>query len=88
MFCLHLCLCGGVRSPGAGVTASCELPCGYGELNLGSLEEQPVFLTAEPSLQPHEGSVIPYNCNGPVEEVRASAGKLGALPQLSMLIDN
>ena len=27
-------------------------PCGYWELNLGPLEEQPVLLTAEPSFQP------------------------------------
>ena len=31
---------------------SCELPCGCCKLNLGPLEEQPVLLTAEPSLQP------------------------------------
>ena len=29
-----------------------EPPCGYWELNSGPLEEQTVFLTAEPSLQP------------------------------------
>ena len=33
-------------------TDSCELPCGYGEMILGPLEEQPVLLIAEPSLQP------------------------------------
>ena len=42
----------GIRSPGTGVTNSCELPCGCWDLNLGLLEEQPVLLTAEPSLQP------------------------------------
>ena len=31
---------------------SCELPCSDWEVNLGSLEEQPVLLTAKPSLQP------------------------------------
>jgi hypothetical protein len=30
---------------------SCELPCGCWELNPGTLEEQPVLLTTEPSLQ-------------------------------------
>ena len=30
----------------------CEPPCGCWDLNLGSLEEQSVLLTAEPSLQP------------------------------------
>lgn len=29
-----------------------ELPYGYLELNLGPLEEQPLVLSAEPSLQP------------------------------------
>jgi hypothetical protein len=50
VFCLHVCLCKGVRSSGTGVTDRCELPCGCWELNLGPLEEQPVLLTAEPSL--------------------------------------
>ena len=30
----------------------CEPPCGYWELNSGPLEEQPVRLTSEPSVQP------------------------------------
>ena len=30
----------------------CEPPCGGWELNSGPLEEQPVLLTSEPSLQP------------------------------------
>jgi len=32
------------------ITDSYELPCGCWDLNPGSLEEQPVLLTAEPSL--------------------------------------
>lgn len=39
----------GIGSPGIGVTVDCELPCGFWELNLCPLEEQPVLLTAEPS---------------------------------------
>jgi hypothetical protein len=35
------------------VTDGCEPPCGCWELNSGSLEEQSVLLTAEPSLQPN-----------------------------------
>ena len=35
-----------------GVTDVWELPCGCWELNPGPLKEQPVLLTAEPSLQP------------------------------------
>ena len=46
-----VCLCENIESPGTGVTDSCELPCGCGELNLGPLGEQSVFLTTEPSLQ-------------------------------------
>ena len=49
--CLYICLCEGVGSPGTGATDNCELPCGYWELNLGPLEEQPVLLTAKLSLQ-------------------------------------
>jgi hypothetical protein len=39
-----------VESSGTGVTDSCEPPCGCWELNPEPLEEQPVFLTTEPSL--------------------------------------
>jgi len=34
------------------VTDGCEPPCGCWDLNSGPLEEQSVFLTTEPSLQP------------------------------------
>jgi hypothetical protein len=34
------------------VIGSCEPPCGYWELDLGLLQEQQVFLTTKPSLQP------------------------------------
>jgi hypothetical protein len=34
------------------ITDDCEPPCGCWELNTGSLEEQSVLSTAEPSLQP------------------------------------
>lgn len=33
--------------------SGCEPPCGCRELNPRPLEEQPVLLTTEPSLQPH-----------------------------------
>lgn len=36
------------------VTDGCEPPCGCWELNSETLEEQPVLLTAEPSLQPQD----------------------------------
>ena len=52
VFYLHVCLYEGVRSPGTGDTDSCELTCGCWELNPGPLKEQPVPITAEPSLQP------------------------------------
>lgn len=42
----------GIKSFGIGVTGSCELTCGCSELNLGSLQEQIVLLTVEPSLKP------------------------------------
>jgi hypothetical protein len=34
------------------ITDGCETPCGCWELNSEPSEEQSVFLTAEPSLQP------------------------------------
>jgi len=43
-----------IRFPGAGITDSCKLPCGCWDLNSNPLEEQPVVLTTEPSLQPPE----------------------------------
>ena len=39
----------GIRSL---IIDGCEPPCGCWELNSGPLEEQPVLLTSEPSLQP------------------------------------
>jgi hypothetical protein len=41
----------GVRFPGAGVADICEMACGCWELNSGPLEDQPILLTAESSLQ-------------------------------------
>ena len=52
VFSLHVCLCDGMKYSGTGVTERYELPCVCWELNQGPLEEQPVFLTPEPPLQP------------------------------------
>ena len=41
----------GVGSPGAGATDCCVPPPGRQESKLGPLEEQLLFITAEPSLQ-------------------------------------
>jgi hypothetical protein len=41
----------GIWSFGTGVTDGCEPPCECWELNLSLLDEQPVLLTTEPSLQ-------------------------------------
>lgn len=41
----------GIRSLGIGVTDGCKPPCGCWKLNLGSLEEKSVVLTAKLSLQ-------------------------------------
>lgn len=51
VLCLHVYLCEDVRSPETGVIDICELPTGCWQLNPGPLGEQPVLLTAEPSLQ-------------------------------------
>jgi hypothetical protein len=50
--CMYVCMYEGVRTPGTEIIDSCVLPCVCWKLNLGPLEEQPVLLTAEPSLQP------------------------------------
>lgn len=42
----------GTGSSGTGDSDDYELPCGFGELNLGPLEGQPMLLTSEPSLRP------------------------------------
>ena len=49
MLCLHVHQRRGLDP----IPDGCEPPCGCWELNSGPLEEQPVLLTAEPSLQPH-----------------------------------
>ena len=50
MFCLYVCLCEDVWFSGTGVTATCELPYGCWELNLG-LWKSRVLLSTEPTLQ-------------------------------------
>ena len=40
------------RSSHNPITDGWEPPCGFWELNVGPMEEQSVFLTSEPSLQP------------------------------------
>jgi hypothetical protein len=44
-------LCIQKRAPDP-IIDGCEPPCGCWELNSGPLEEQPVLLTTQPSLQP------------------------------------
>jgi hypothetical protein len=53
MHALPVAVIRGLRSLGTEVIDTCELPCGFSELNPGPLEEQPVLLTAESSLQPN-----------------------------------
>ena len=36
----------------------CELPCGYGKLNLGPFKEQRVLLTTEASFRPPDKAVL------------------------------
>ena len=45
-----------------GVTDDSELPCGCWELNLGLLEEQPVRLSTESSLQAPEIELVKRQC--------------------------
>jgi hypothetical protein len=62
---LEFCLYDVTGFPGSGVTDRWEPPCGCWELNLGSLEQQTVFLTTEPSFQPLDSflKVIFFVCN-------------------------
>jgi hypothetical protein len=53
--------------PGTGVTGGYEPPCGCWELERSRLEEQPLLLTTEPSLQPQELSFK----TGPTLKIRA-----------------
>jgi hypothetical protein len=48
-FCMHLCLCAGMRSPETGVTDWCGLLCGC---HVGGSCGRLSALNAEPSLQP------------------------------------
>lgn len=48
----------GVDSPGTGVPDGRELPCGCWDLNLDPLQEKPVLVTAETSLQPLQLAII------------------------------
>ena len=81
-----------IGSPGTGITDDCGPPCGCWESKLGPLQEQPVLLTAEPSLQsPHEfyfecvlgeGMCLPrHACGGPgtVSRSRFFSSTTGAL---------
>ncbi|GAB1299023.1 Bifunctional epoxide hydrolase 2 [Apodemus speciosus] len=42
------------------ITGGCEPPCGCWELDSGPLEEQPVLLTTEPSLQPEPMEMVTF----------------------------
>lgn len=47
---------------GTGVTRGYDPPCGHWKLNSGPLTEQPVLLTAEPSVQPPTHHAPPPAC--------------------------
>lgn len=51
-----------IRSSETRVTGVCKLPYGCWESNPGSLEEQPVFSSAESRLQPHPRSLNDLLC--------------------------
>jgi hypothetical protein len=46
-----------IAFPGTGITVACELPHECWNWTWGPLSEQPMLLTAEPSLQPVYGSL-------------------------------
>ena len=49
---LPACMPAGQKMAPGLITGGCEPPCGLWELDSGPLEEQPVFLTSEPSHHP------------------------------------
>lgn len=53
-----------IISLGTGVTDACKLPNGFRESNPGPLEEEPVLLSTEPSLQPTSCGFILLHMNG------------------------
>lgn len=52
----------GYEIPLLGTVVTGELPCACWELNLGVPQEQPVFLTAEPSLWPQYSVILYQEC--------------------------
>lgn len=55
----------GIRSPETGVTDNGEQPCGCWELNVDLLQEQQLFLTAAPSVQPQVRILLlNHSCDG------------------------
>jgi len=58
VLCLCICPCEGVESLRTGFIDNCELLCGFWDLKPGPLEEQPVILTTEPSLQTPRNSSL------------------------------
>jgi hypothetical protein len=52
MSVLSACIYAWQKRASGPIRVGCEPPCSCWELNSGSLEEQPVLLTSEPSLQP------------------------------------
>ena len=52
-----VCMSAGQKRARDLITEGCEPPYGCRELNSVPLEEQAMFLTAEPSLQPHKDNI-------------------------------
>ena len=58
--------------PGTGVTDGCEPTCGCWELNLGPLKEQPVLLSADPSLWSINNSRTILSVKGQTNQLNVS----------------
>jgi hypothetical protein len=58
------------------ITDGCEPPYDTWELNSGPLEEQPVFLTADPSLQPQTFFFLKNRLLGLYSQVRITVESL------------
>ena len=58
--------------PGTGVTDGCDPTCGCWELNLGPLKEQPVLLSADPSLWSINNSRTILSVKGQTNQLNVS----------------
>jgi hypothetical protein len=88
---VHACRCPqrpqeGARYPGAGVKGSCELP--IMDIMDQTLEEQPVFLIAEPSLSPHPNNLLIVDISPHFQELIFISNKIKGLDSMILKVSS